>query len=122
MFETAKGYRENKAIPFFQVLMKKLFSLYTAYCNLKNKYEQLVGLFEMQEDSLRHLSNRNETLEQKVEHLKDVQRDFGFVQKRLGLEVTNRMINEGRADELSEKIKHEKSKVQIRKNHEMDVR
>lgn len=76
----------------------------------------------MQEDSLRHLSNKNKTLEQKVEHLEGVQRDFGFVQKRLSVEVTNRMINEGRADELGEKTKYEKSKVQIRKNHAIDVR
>lgn len=41
MFETGKGYRENKAIPFFQKLMDKVLSLYVAYCKIQDKCKQL---------------------------------------------------------------------------------
>ena len=39
--ETGKSYREKKATPFVERLMKKMLSLYVAYCQLKGKYEKL---------------------------------------------------------------------------------
>lgn len=37
--ESGKSYRENKAIPFFKKMMKKVLSLYVAYCDIKSKFE-----------------------------------------------------------------------------------
>lgn len=114
--ESGKSYRENKAIPFFEKIMEKLFSLYVAYCELKRRYEKLDRDYNILSDRKERLQDRNKILEEKVEELEVVAQDYGHVRNIFGSERIDDLLKEVKAKERMEaEMKKEQRKLQ-RKN------
>ena len=119
MFETGKGYRENKAIPFFQKLMDKVLSLYVAYCKIQDKCKQLerenTDIWRRKE----RLKDQNQILQEKVETLERVEEDYGRIRNVFGEERIDRILIEVKEQEhVEEEMEKEKRKFLKRKQRD----
>ena len=119
MFETGKGYRENKAIPFFQKLMDKVLSLYVAYCKIQDKCKQLerenTDIWRRKE----RLKDQNQILQEKVETLERVEEDYGRIRNVFGEERIDRILIEVKEQEhVDEEMEKEKRKFLKRKQRD----
>ena len=119
MFETGKGYRENKAIPFFQKLMDKVLSLYVAYCKIQDKCKQLerenTDIWRRTE----RLKDQNQILQEKVETLERVEEDYGRIRNVFGEERIDRILIEVKEQEhVDEEMEKEKRKFLKRKQRD----
>lgn len=118
-FETGKGYRENKAIPFFQKLMDKVLSLYVAYCKIQDKCKQLerenTDIWRRKE----RLQGQNQILQEKVETLERVEEDYGRIRNVFGEERIDRILIEVKEQEhVDEEMEKEKRKFLKRKQRD----
>ena len=66
--ESAKSYREKKAKPLLEKIVKVLRSLYLAYVELRGKFERLQGDYDRVREGNAHLSDR--LMEVKLENKK----------------------------------------------------
>ncbi len=119
MFETGKGYRENKAIPFFQKLMDKVLSLYVAYCKIQDKRKQLerenTDVWRRKE----RLKDQNQILQEKVETLERVEEDYGRIRNVFGEERIDRILIEVKEQEhVDEEVEKERRKLLKRKQRD----
>ena len=119
MFETGKGYRENKAIPFFQKLMDKVLSLYVAYCKIQDKCKQLerenTDIWRRKE----RLKDQNQILQEKVETLERVEEDYGRIRNVFGEERIDRILIEVKEQEhVDEEVEKERRKLLKRKQRD----
>ena len=119
MFETGKGYRENKAIPFFQKLMDKVLSLYVAYFKIQDKCKQLerenTDIWRRKE----RLKDQNQILQEKVETLERVEEDYGRIRNVFGEERIDRILIEVKEQEhVDEEMEKEKRKFLKRKQRD----
>ena len=119
MFETGKGYRENKAIPFFQKLMDKVLSLYVAYCKIQDKCKQLerenTDVWRRKE----RLKDQNQILQEKVETLERVEEDYGRIRNVFGEERIDRILIEVKEQEhVDEEGEKERRKLLKRKQRD----
>ena len=111
--ETGKSYREKKAIPFFEKLMKKLLSLYVAYGQIKDKYEKLVRDYNNVWSRKERLQEWNKILEQKVDELEEVVQDYGRVRNVLGAGTVDKLLkNIKEKERMSAEVEKEKRKLQ----------
>ncbi|MEE1313136.1 MAG: plasmid recombination protein [Lachnospiraceae bacterium] len=118
-FETGKGYRENKAIPFFQKLMDKVLSLYVAYCKIQDKCKQLerenTDIWRRKE----RLQGQNQILQEKVETLERVEEDYGRIRNVFGEERIDRILIEVKEQEhVDEEVEKERRKLLKRKQRD----
>lgn len=119
MFETGKGYLENKAIPFFQKLMDKVLSLYVAYCKIQDKCKQLerenTDIWRRKE----RLKDQNQILQEKVETLERVEEDYGRIRNVFGEERIDRILIEVKEQEyVDEEVEKERRKLLKRKQRD----
>lgn len=119
--ETGKSYREKKAIPFFEKLMKKLLSLYVAYCQLKSKYEKTERDYNNVLNRKERLQEQNKVLEQKVEELEIVVRDYGRVRNVLGAGAVDKLLKNVKEKEQM-RTEAEKEKRKNRRRNDRDIR
>ena len=119
--ETGKSYREKKAIPFFEKLMKKLLSLYVAYCQMKDKYERLERDYNNILNRKERLQERNKMLEQKVVELDEVVQDYGRVRNALGVGAVDKLLKNVKEKERMN-AEAEKEKRKLQRKNSRDVR
>ena len=55
-FETAKSYREKKAIPLIQKLVKVLFALHRKYWEVKDERDKYLHFYQDEKKATHHLS------------------------------------------------------------------
>ena len=111
--ETGKSYREKKAIPFFEKLMKKLLSLYVAYGQMKDKYEKLVRDYNNVWSRKERLQERNKILEQKVDELEEVVQDYGRIRNVVGAGAVDKLLkNVKEKEQMNAEAEKEKRKLQ----------
>lgn len=119
--ETGKSYREKKAIPFFEKLMKKLLSLYTAYCQLKSKYEKLERDYNDIWNRKERWQGYSKTLEQKVEELEVVIQDYGRIRNVLGTGAVDKLLKNVKEKEQTI-VEAEKEKRKLQRKNSRDER
>ena len=112
-FETGKSYRERKVIPFFEKLMKKMLSLYVAYCQLKGKYEKLEKDYDDIWNRKERWQGYSKTLEQKIEELEVAVQDYGRIRNVLGVGVADKLLKTVKEKEqMNAEAEKEKRKLQ----------
>lgn len=119
--ESGKSYRENKAIPFFEKIMKKVLSLYVAYCDIKAKYEGLVRNYNNLSDRKERLQVRNKMLEERVEELETVVQDYGRVCSVLGSDKIDNLLKDIKEKERI-KLGAEKEQRKMQRKNQRDAR
>ena len=62
-FETAKSYREKKAIPLIQKLVKVLFALHRKYWEVKDERDKYQNFYQDEKKATRHLSQQLKEVE-----------------------------------------------------------
>lgn len=118
--ESGKSYRENKAIPFFEKIMKKVLSLYVAYCEIKVKYEGLVKNYNNLFDRKERLQVRNKMLEERVEELEVVAQDYGRVRKIFGSDKIDNLLKDVKEKErIKLEVENERRKIKRRNDRVM---
>ena len=120
-FETGKNYREKKALPFVKKIQNILFSLYHDHCQLHDKYQQLVRDYNSIWDRRQRLRQRYDVLEQRVEELEVVEKDYGRIRKVFGSDRIDGLLREMKEQERVE-TEIEKEKWKKTRNKQRDAR
>lgn len=92
--ETGKNYREKKALPFVKKIQDILFSLYRDCCKLYDKYQELVRDYNSIWDRRERLQQRYCVLEERVEELEVVEKDYGRIRKLFGSDRIDGLLRE----------------------------
>lgn len=119
--ETGKGYREKKAIPFVKKMKDILFSLYLEYCKLQDKYQRLSKDYNDMWNRKERLQNRCDVLEERVEELKTVEKDYGRIRKVFGPDRVDSMLWEMKERERV-KAELEKERRKMMRKKQRDAR
>ena len=109
-FETAKSYREKKAMPLIQKLVKVLFALHRKYWEVKHDRDKYQGFYRSEKDVNRNLSRLLEQAEAENEQFRAMKRDFGRVWNYFGAEKMNQVIGLMREREQTVKQNPQKSR------------
>lgn len=78
-FETAKSYRDKKAIPLINKLVKILYSLHHKYWKVKNECAKFMERYADEREANQNLRQRIEMLQEENTRLKAVEHNFGRV-------------------------------------------
>ena len=98
-FETAKSYREKKAMPLIQKLVKVLFALHRKYWEVKDERDKYQNFYQDEKKATHHLSQRLKEVEAENSQLYAMKRDFGRVWNYFGAEKMQQVIGLMRAQE-----------------------
>ena len=109
-FETAKSYREKKAVPLIKKLVQVIFSLHRKYWEMKHDRDKYQGFYRSEKDVNRNLSRLLEQAEAENEQFRAMKRDFGRVWNYFGAEKMNQVIGLMREQEQTVKQNPQKSR------------
>ena len=98
-FETAKSYREKKAIPLIQKLVKVLFALHRKYWEVKDERDKYQNFYQDEKKATRHLSQQLKEVEAENSQLYAMKRDFRRVWNYFGAEKMQQVIGLMRGQE-----------------------
>ena len=90
--ESAKNYREKKAIPMFAKMVELLRSLNHKYWDRKNKFYKLQDDYSYERRRCDALVSRNEILENENEKMRGAMNDFQCVKNYFGPEKIKEAI------------------------------
>ena len=91
-FETAKSYRDKKAIPLINKLVKILYSLHHKYWKVKNESAKFMERYADEREANHNLRQRIEMLQEENTRLKAVEHNFGRVWSYYGAEQVKRVV------------------------------
>ena len=91
-FETAKSYRDKKAIPLINKLVKILYSLHHKYWKVKNECAKFMERYVDEREANQNLRQRIEMLQEENTRLKAVEHNFGRVWSYYGAEQVKRVV------------------------------
>jgi predicted nuclease with TOPRIM domain len=91
-FETAKSYREKKAMPLIQKLVKVLFALHRKYWEVKDERDKYLHFYQDEKNATHHLSQRLKEVEAENSQLYAMKRDFRRVWNYFGVEKMQQVI------------------------------
>ena len=91
-FETAKSYRDKKAIPLINKLVKILYSLHHKYWKVKNECAKFMERYADERETNQNLRQRIEMLQEENTRLKAVEHNFGRVWSYYGAEQVKRVV------------------------------
>ena len=91
-FETAKSYREKKAMPLIQKLVKVLFARHRKYWEVKNERDKYLYFYQDEKKATHHLSQRLKEVEAENSQLYAMKHDFGRVWNYFGAEKMQQVI------------------------------
>lgn len=91
-FETAKSYRDKKAIPLINKLVKILYSLHHKYWKVKNECAKFMERYADEREANQNLRQRIEMLQEENTRLKAVEHNFGHVWSYYGAEQVKRVV------------------------------
>ena len=101
--ESARAYREKKAKPFWEKIVKVLRSIYRAYLDLKSRFEQLQRACNREISRNRSLTVRIDKLCAERDSLKEQVRNYERVRQAIGPEQTDRILERAKQQEQTEK-------------------
>ena len=101
--ESAKSYREKKAKPLWEKIVKVLRSVYRAYFDLKSKFERLQSAYDREVSKNGSLSARIYEVCAERDGLKGQVRDYEWVRRAIGPEQADRILEAAYQQEQVEK-------------------
>lgn len=101
--ESAKSYREKKAKPLWEKIVKVLRSLYLAYVELRGKFERLQGDYGRVRESNARLSDRLQEVKLENKALRQVSTDYERVKRVFGPEQVEVAVQADKQREQAEK-------------------
>lgn len=91
-FETVKSYREKKAMPLIQKLVKVLFALHRKYWEVKDERDKYLHFYQDNKKATHHLSQRLKEVEAENSQFYAMKRDFWRVWNYFGAEKMQQVI------------------------------
>ena len=101
--ESAKSYREKKAKPLWEKIVKVLRSVYRAYFDLKSRFERLQIAYDREVSKNGSLSARIYEVCAERDGLKGQVRDYERVRRAIGPEQADRILEAAYQQEQVEK-------------------
>ena len=108
--ESAKGYREKKAKPLLEKIVKVLRSVYHAFLNLRNDYDRLQQRFSRECAKTARMGDRIDELIDENKTLRGIAADFDRAKNALGKEKVEAAV---------ESVKLEEARVQAEKQRKL---
>ena len=110
--ETGKAYREKKAKPLVEKIVKVLRSVYSAFLDLSNRFERLQELYSRERSRNEHLKGRlQETIDENRE-LRETAEDMECVKAVFGSQKVDEAISQAKRQE---KIERERTQTMKKK-------
>ena len=103
--ESAKSYREKKAKPLWEKIVKVLRSVYRAYFDLKSKFERLQSAYDREVSKNSSLSARIYEVCAERDSLMGQVRDFERGKRAFGPEEVERVVEDAKRQEAQEQKK-----------------
>lgn len=100
---SSKSYREKKAKPLWEKIVKVLRSVYRAYFDLKSKFERLQSAYDREVSKNGSLSARIYEVCAERDGLKGQVRDYERVRRAIGPEQADRILEAAYQQEQVEK-------------------
>jgi len=116
--ELARTYREKKAIPLWEKIVKVLRSVYHAYFDLKTRFERLKRDYDREVDKNGALSDRIYEVCAERDSLKGKVRDYERVRRAIGPEHADRILE---ATYQQEQVEKERKRI-ARQKARLDAR
>ena len=112
--ESAKSYREKKAKPLWEKIVKVLRSVYRAYFDLKSKFEQLQWAYDREVSKSSSLSARIYEVCAERDGLKGQVRDYERVRRAIGPEQVDRILETAYQQEQAEMERKRATRQKVR--------
>ena len=118
MMETAKSYREKKAKPLVEKMVKVLRSVYSAFLDISRKYERLEEAYDREKAGKKRLNEQlQEVLDENLE-LREITTDMERVKAAFGSHQVETAISRVRQKEQIEK----EQKQALRRKYNREAR
>ena len=115
--ESAKSYREKKAKPFFDKVVKVLRSLYNKYLELKHSFERLTGDYTLLQQRYASLNQSFDRVQEENRELKAAVKDYDTLCRGCGREKIAARVQAIRDQETAERQQR-----RTRHRHEVEAR
>ena len=118
VMESAKSYREKKAKPLVEKMVKVLRSVYSAFLDISRKYERLEEAYDREKAGKKRLNEQlQEVLDENLE-LREITTDMERVKAAFGSHQVETAISRVRQQEQVEK----EQKQALRRKHNREAR
>ena len=115
--ETGKAYREKKAKPLVEKIVKVLRSVYSAFLDLSNRFERLQELYSRERSRNEHLKGRlQETIDENRE-LRETAEDMECVKAVFGSQKVDEAISQAKRQENLDRER----KQTMKKKHDREA-
>ena len=118
MMETAKSYREKKAKPLVEKMVKVLRSVYSAFLDISRKYERLEEAYDKEKAGKKRLNERLQEVLDENRELREITTDMERVKAAFGSRQVETAISRVRQQEQIEK----EQKQALRRKHNREAR
>ena len=118
MMETAKSYREKKAKPLVEKMVKVLRSVYSAFLEISRKYERLEEAYDREKAGKKRLNERLQEVLDENRELREITTDMERVKAAFGSHQVETAISRVRQQEQIEK----EQKQALRRKHNREAR
>lgn len=115
--ESAKSYREKKAKPVYERIVKVLRSLFNKYLDIKHLFERLTGDYNRLQQRYTSLDQAYERIKGENKELKTVADDYEALCRGFGREKIAASVQAIREQENAERMQR-----RSRRRHEIEVR
>lgn len=118
VMESAKSYREKKAKPLVEKMVKVLRSVYSAFLDISRKYERLEEAYDREKAGKKRLNERLQEVLDENRELKKITGDMERVKAAFGSQQVEAAISRARQKEQIEK----EQKQALRRKHNREAR
>ena len=118
VMESAKSYREKKAKPLVEKMVKVLRSVYSAFLDISRKYERLEEAYDREKAGKKRLNERLQEVLDENRELREITTDMERVKAAFGSHQVETAISRVRQQEQIEK----EQKQALRRKHNREVR
>ena len=112
--ESAKSYREKKAKPLVERIVKVLRSVYNAYLDLRNRFERLQQSYNRECSRTSQMGERIDALVSENKMLRGIAADFDRAKKALGKDKVEAAVESVKQQESLMKAQRKKQKQYTR--------
>ena len=112
IMETGKAYREKKAKPLVEKIVKVLRSVYSAFLDLSNRFERLQESYSRERGRNEHLTGKLQEMIDESRELREVAADMECVKAVLGSQKVEEAISQAKRQE---KIERERKQTMKKK-------
>ena len=118
VMESAKSYREKKAKPLVEKMVKVLRSVYSAFLDISRKYERLEEAYDREKAGKKRLNDRLQEVLDENRELREITTDMERVKAAFGSRQVETAISRVRQQEQIEK----EQKQALRRKHNREAR